>query len=83
MMNYYNNLINIVILKSAKMICIKLIIFKFKLILLIVITYSITWIRKNILLTFFVSIYRNPRVPCRSGIIPSVDLNKWADFPTS
>ncbi|CAI6367680.1 unnamed protein product [Macrosiphum euphorbiae] len=25
----------------------------------------------------------NPRVPCRSGIIPSLNLNKWADFPTT
>ncbi|KAG5893057.1 hypothetical protein JTB14_014837 [Gonioctena quinquepunctata] len=23
----------------------------------------------------------NPRVPCRSGIIPSIDLTKWAEFP--
>lgn len=30
-----------------------------------------------------VFLYRNPRVPCRSGIIPSLNLNKWADFPTS
>ncbi|XP_043070897.1 peroxidase [Drosophila grimshawi] len=22
----------------------------------------------------------NPRVPCKSGIIPSIDLSKWADF---
>ncbi|XP_011203180.1 peroxidase [Bactrocera dorsalis] len=22
----------------------------------------------------------NPRVPCKSGIIPSIDLTKWADF---
>ncbi|XP_076288215.1 peroxidase homolog isoform X2 [Lasioglossum baleicum] len=25
----------------------------------------------------------NPRVPCRSGILPSMDLTKWADYPTS
>ncbi|XP_018048893.1 PREDICTED: uncharacterized protein LOC108687560 isoform X1 [Atta colombica] len=25
----------------------------------------------------------NPRVPCRSGIIPGIDLSKWAEFPTS
>lgn len=24
--------------------------------------------------------YSNPRVPCRSGIIPSIDLTKWRDF---
>lgn len=23
---------------------------------------------------------RNPRVPCKSGIIPSIDLTKWADY---
>ncbi|KAJ8968839.1 hypothetical protein NQ317_005307 [Molorchus minor] len=23
----------------------------------------------------------NPRVPCGSGIIPSIDLSKWAEFP--
>ncbi|KAI5748595.1 hypothetical protein M8J76_000496 [Diaphorina citri] len=23
----------------------------------------------------------NPRVPCRSGIIPSIDFSKWAEFP--
>ena len=22
----------------------------------------------------------NPRVPCRSGIIPGIDFTKWADF---
>lgn len=22
----------------------------------------------------------NPRVPCKSGIIPSIDLTKWADY---
>lgn len=25
------------------------------------------------------SLHRNPRVPCKSGIIPSIDLTKWAD----
>ncbi|KMQ96941.1 chorion peroxidase [Lasius niger] len=25
----------------------------------------------------------NPRVPCRSGILPSIDLSKWADFPAT
>jgi len=25
-------------------------------------------------------IFSNPRVPCKSGIIPSIDLTKWADF---
>ncbi|XP_060524726.1 peroxidase isoform X2 [Cylas formicarius] len=25
----------------------------------------------------------NPRVPCRSGIIPSMDFSKWAEFPSS
>jgi len=24
----------------------------------------------------------NPRVPCKSGVIPSIDLSKWAEFPT-
>ncbi|XP_054003240.1 uncharacterized protein LOC128889548 isoform X1 [Hylaeus anthracinus] len=24
----------------------------------------------------------NPRVPCRSGILPSMDLTKWAEYPT-
>ncbi|XP_044758013.1 peroxidase [Coccinella septempunctata] len=24
----------------------------------------------------------NPRVPCRSGVIPSIDLSKWAEFPS-
>ncbi|KAG8229280.1 hypothetical protein J437_LFUL009641 [Ladona fulva] len=24
----------------------------------------------------------NPRVPCRSGILPGIDLTKWAEFPT-
>ncbi|CAH1381099.1 unnamed protein product [Tenebrio molitor] len=23
----------------------------------------------------------NPRVPCRSGVIPSIDFSKWAEFP--
>nr|XP_023018296.1 chorion peroxidase [Leptinotarsa decemlineata] len=23
----------------------------------------------------------NPRVPCRSGVIPGIDLSKWAEFP--
>uniref|UniRef100_A0A8D8Z7R8 Peroxidase n=1 Tax=Cacopsylla melanoneura TaxID=428564 RepID=A0A8D8Z7R8_9HEMI len=23
----------------------------------------------------------NPRVPCKAGIIPRMDLNKWTDFP--
>lgn len=31
------------------------------------------------LLSFLVP-YRNPRVPCKSGIIPSIDLTKWADY---
>lgn len=22
----------------------------------------------------------NPRVPCKSGVIPSIDLSKWAEF---
>lgn len=26
--------------------------------------------------------HRNPRVPCKSGIIPTIDLTKWADYPT-
>lgn len=26
---------------------------------------------------------RNPRVPCRSGILPSIDLSKWAEFPAT
>ncbi|XP_050574837.1 chorion peroxidase isoform X1 [Bombus affinis] len=25
----------------------------------------------------------NPRVPCRSGVLPSMDLSKWAEFPTA
>ncbi|KAF7992722.1 hypothetical protein HCN44_005066 [Aphidius gifuensis] len=25
----------------------------------------------------------NPRVPCKSGIIPSIDFSKWAEFPSS
>ncbi|XP_070516525.1 uncharacterized protein Cysu, partial [Cardiocondyla obscurior] len=25
----------------------------------------------------------NPRVPCRSGILPSIDLSKWAEFPAT
>ncbi|XP_032687979.1 uncharacterized protein LOC116852085 [Odontomachus brunneus] len=25
----------------------------------------------------------NPRVPCRTQILPSIDLSKWADFPTT
>ena len=25
---------------------------------------------------------RNPRVPCRSGVIPGIDLTKWADYGT-
>ncbi|KYN12613.1 Chorion peroxidase [Trachymyrmex cornetzi] len=25
----------------------------------------------------------NPRVPCRSGIIPGIDLSKWAEFPAT
>ncbi|XP_046675138.1 chorion peroxidase-like [Homalodisca vitripennis] len=25
----------------------------------------------------------NPRVPCRSGVLPSLDLTKWADFSGS
>lgn len=25
----------------------------------------------------------NPRVPCRAGIIPSLDLTKWAEFPSA
>nr|CAD7454657.1 unnamed protein product [Timema tahoe] len=25
----------------------------------------------------------NPRVPCRSGILPSMDLSKWADIPAA
>ncbi|XP_012525162.1 peroxidase isoform X1 [Monomorium pharaonis] len=25
----------------------------------------------------------NPRVPCRSGILPSIDLSKWAEYPTT
>lgn len=24
-------------------------------------------------------ICRNPRVPCRSGVLPSIDFSKWAD----
>ncbi|XP_015522628.2 uncharacterized protein LOC107226351 [Neodiprion lecontei] len=24
----------------------------------------------------------NPRVPCRSGILPSIDFSKWAEFPS-
>lgn len=24
--------------------------------------------------------FRNPRVPCKAGIIPSIDLSKWADY---
>ncbi|XP_022901639.1 peroxidase [Onthophagus taurus] len=24
----------------------------------------------------------NPRVPCRSGVIPSMDLSKWAEYPS-
>lgn len=23
---------------------------------------------------------RNPRVPCKSGVLPGIDLSKWADF---
>lgn len=26
---------------------------------------------------------RNPRVPCRTQILPSIDLSKWAEFPTA
>lgn len=22
----------------------------------------------------------NPRVPCKSGVIPTIDLTKWADY---
>nr|CAD7428478.1 unnamed protein product [Timema monikensis] len=29
------------------------------------------------------SCYSNPRVPCRSGILPSMDLSKWADIPAA
>ncbi|KAK0175035.1 hypothetical protein PV327_008820 [Microctonus hyperodae] len=25
----------------------------------------------------------NPRVPCKSGVLPSIDFNKWAEFPAS
>ncbi|XP_076389731.1 salivary peroxidase/catechol oxidase isoform X2 [Megachile rotundata] len=25
----------------------------------------------------------NPRVPCRSGVLPSMDLSKWAEYPTA
>ncbi|XP_020300859.1 chorion peroxidase [Pseudomyrmex gracilis] len=25
----------------------------------------------------------NPRVPCRSGILPGIDLSKWAEYPTT
>ncbi|XP_011701791.1 PREDICTED: peroxidase isoform X2 [Wasmannia auropunctata] len=25
----------------------------------------------------------NPRVPCRSGILPGIDLSKWAEFPAT
>ncbi|XP_043523513.1 putative uncharacterized protein DDB_G0282133 isoform X2 [Frieseomelitta varia] len=25
----------------------------------------------------------NPRVPCRSGVLPSMDLSKWAEFPAA
>ncbi|EFN81202.1 Chorion peroxidase [Harpegnathos saltator] len=25
----------------------------------------------------------NPRVPCRTQILPSIDLSKWAEYPTS
>lgn len=28
-------------------------------------------------------ILRNPRVPCRSGVLPSMDLSKWAEYPTA
>lgn len=25
--------------------------------------------------------FSNPRVPCKSGIIPSIDFTKWAEYP--
>ncbi|XP_024938090.1 peroxidase isoform X4 [Cephus cinctus] len=25
----------------------------------------------------------NPRVPCRSGVLPGIDFSKWAEFPTT
>lgn len=34
--------------------------------------------RKIFIFVFF--FFRNPRVPCKSGIIPTMDLTKWADY---
>ena len=28
----------------------------------------------------FVLFFRNPRVPCRTGILPGIDFSKWADY---
>lgn len=34
-----------------------------------------------ILNLIYLMFFRNPRVPCRAGILPKIDFSKWAEFP--
>lgn len=48
-------------------------------VLLYYIFYVKTRVYKGWYSNFLFCFYRNPRVPCRSGIIPMMDFSKWAE----